>query len=654
MFTKILIANRGEIACRIMRTAKQWGIHCIAVYTPADQNALHVQLADEAYCLGEGSSYLDQPRLLAIARACQAEAIHPGYGFLSENADFAQACEQHQLIFIGAPSQAIRRMGSKMAAKQLMASAHVPLLPGYHGEDQSPQRLVQEAEKIGYPVLIKASAGGGGKGMRMVEDGADFLDHLASCQREAQKAFGDSRVLLEKYLRAPRHIELQIFADQQGHCVHLFERDCSIQRRHQKVVEEAPAAHLSAAVRQRMGQAAIATAQSVQYVGAGTIEFLYENDAFYFMEMNTRLQVEHPVTEMITGIDLVEWQLRIAKGEALPLTQEQIPLSGHAIEVRLYAEEPEHDFLPSSGLIQAMHLPALSESVRLETGIQVGDRIGIDYDPMLAKLVCWADNRFQACQTMQQALNQCMIAGLKTNLNFLSRLLALPAYRAGAVSTDFIPQHHKALCQEIPLPTEAWLFLCAQRLHSYSLQHPDPWQHLTHWQNALKPVEQWHFRHQQQVVVCQLTWQKTHWHVVIDGQPPYHLHRWHQEGDQWQIHYSQPDQAASSQKALLLPYAKQWQLLYQHQRYTLEMLPRFPERTHASEADHRLLAPMPGRVIAHLATVGQSIEANQALLIMEAMKMEHTIKAPHAGTLHAYLNQVGDIVNEGDLLVELA
>ncbi|MEY4375862.1 MAG: hypothetical protein RJB26_412, partial [Pseudomonadota bacterium] len=421
MIRKLLIANRGEIACRVMRTARRMGIATVAVYSDADAEALHVRLADEAIRLGPATareSYLDSARVIAAALASGADAIHPGYGFLSENAAFAEACIAAGLCFVGPPAAAIRAMGGKSAAKALMETAGVPVVPGYHGDDQHVQTLQAAAERIGYPVLLKASAGGGGKGMRVVARSEDFAAALASCQREAAASFGDAHVLVEKYLERPRHVEIQVFADQHGHCLYLHERDCSVQRRHQKVLEEAPAPGLSAEQRCAMGEAATRAAQAVGYVGAGTVEFIMGADGnFHFMEMNTRLQVEHPVTEMITGLDLVEWQLRVAMGEPLPLTQAQVPLRGHAIEARLYAEAPLKGFLPSTGKLVHLRFPETSAAVRVDTGVTCGDTITPYYDPMIAKLIVHGTNREEALVRLRVALAACEIAGPETNVN---------------------------------------------------------------------------------------------------------------------------------------------------------------------------------------------------------------------------------------------
>ncbi|HJW02181.1 MAG TPA: acetyl-CoA carboxylase biotin carboxylase subunit, partial [Azospira sp.] len=446
MFNKILIANRGEIACRVIKTARRLGIRTVAVYSEADANARHVRLADEAVLLGPAAareSYLVAEKILDAARRTGAQAIHPGYGFLSENADFAEACAAAGVVFIGPPASAIRAMGSKSAAKSLMAEAAVPLTPGYHGDQQEPEFLKDQADAIGYPVLIKAAAGGGGKGMRLVEKGEDFIGALASCQREARSSFGDDQVLVEKYITRPRHIEIQVFGDSLGNCVYLFERDCSVQRRHQKVLEEAPAPGMTPERRRQMGEAAVAAAKAVGYVGAGTVEFIatstYAQDGtFYFMEMNTRLQVEHPVTEMITGQDLVEWQLRVAAGEPLPLKQEQLENRGHALEARIYAEDASKGFLPSTGRLVHLAPPAESLHVRVDTGVEEGDEITPHYDPMIAKLIVWDEDRDAALARMRQALADYRVVGVTTNIDFLSRLVACPAFAGADLDTDLI------------------------------------------------------------------------------------------------------------------------------------------------------------------------------------------------------------------------
>src|SRR5437762_8234119 len=462
MFSKILIANRGEIACRVARTARRLGVRTVAVYSDADARALHVELCDEAYRLGPSAprqSYLNGEAILRIARGTGAQAVHPGYGFLSENESFAAACAKAGVVCIGPPPAAIAAMGSKSAAKTIMAKAGVPLVPGYHGDDQSPAVLAREADAIGYPVLIKATAGGGGKGMKVANYANEFPAALASAQREAKDSFGDDRVLVEKYLASPRHIEIQVFADTHGNAVYLFERDCSVQRRHQKIVEEAPAPGMTRERRKAMGDAAVVAAQSIGYVGAGTVEFIAQQDGtFHFMEMNTRLQVEHPVTEMITGVDLVEWQLRIASGEPLPKTQQELEINGHAIEARLYAEDPDRGFLPSLGHLVHWRMPAATRRIRVDTGVRAGDTISPFYDPMLAKLIVWGEDRERAAEEMLTALGECEVVGVATNIAFLERLIKHEAFAAGQLDTGLIDKHRTALFPSVsPTPVRALL-----------------------------------------------------------------------------------------------------------------------------------------------------------------------------------------------------
>ena len=463
MFGKILIANRGEIACRIMRTCTRLGVRTVAVYSDADAASLHARSTDEAVYIGGSpaqESYLSIEKILAAAKGTGAEAIHPGYGFLSENEEFAEACEAAGIVFIGPPASAIRAMGSKSAAKALMQKAGVPLTPGYHGEGQDAAFLAQQAEAIGYPVLIKASAGGGGKGMRRVDEPGEFVASLASCKREAAASFGDDRVLIERYILQPRHIEIQVFADKHGNVVSLFERDCSVQRRHQKVLEEAPAPGMTEARRAEMGKAACDAARAVGYVGAGTVEFIADQQgSFHFMEMNTRLQVEHPVTEMITGLDLVEWQLRVAAGDPLPLTQEQLDIRGHAIEARIYAEDPQNGFLPSIGRLVHLRTPAVSKHVRIDTGVEQGDEITSFYDPMIAKLIVWDETRQLALRRMSGALGAFQIVGVQTNIDFLQRLIATPSFADAHLDTSLIERERDRLFDEhaAPAPEEACL-----------------------------------------------------------------------------------------------------------------------------------------------------------------------------------------------------
>ena len=504
MFNKILIANRGEIAVRVARTARRLGVASVAVYSSADSTALHVEACDQAFCIGGASaseSYLNGARILEVALGCGAEAIHPGYGFLSENADFARACTAAGCVFIGPPAAAIDAMGSKSEAKALMETAGVPLIPGYHGDDQQDEKLLAESRRVGYPQLIKASAGGGGKGMRLVGQESEFADALVSARRESRAAFGDDKVLIERYLTRPRHIEMQIFADSQGQCVHLFERDCSIQRRHQKVLEEAPAPGLDDKLRAQMGAAAVECARAIDYVGAGTVEFLLDEDgSFYFMEMNTRLQVEHPVTEMISGQDLVEWQLRVASGEPLPLQQAQIEMRGHAFEARIYAESPARDFMPAAGEIRFLQLPELSAQVRVDTGVRNGDTIGINYDPMIAKLVVHGPDRATALARLRYALRQYQILGPSTNLDFLGRLVALPAFGDANFDTGFIATHHEQLFAEDDEHRDRALVLAAAAMlpafdFCASSDATSPWDLHNHWRMNLPGIERMQLLH---------------------------------------------------------------------------------------------------------------------------------------------------------------
>jgi 3-methylcrotonyl-CoA carboxylase alpha subunit len=496
MFKKILIANRGEIACRVIKTARSMGIATVAVYSEADANARHVRLADEAVLIGPPAareSYLLPERILDVARQTGAEAVHPGYGFLSENEGFAEACARAGIVFIGPPAAAIRAMGSKSAAKALMQEAGVPLTPGYHGDNQDPSFLAARADSIGYPVLIKASAGGGGKGMRRVDRAADFEAALASCKREARNSFGDEHVLVEKYVLRPRHIEIQVFGDTHGNCVYLFERDCSVQRRHQKVLEEAPAPGMTPERRAAMGKAAVDAAKAVGYVGAGTVEFIANQDgSFYFMEMNTRLQVEHPVTEMITGLDLVEWQLRVASGEPLPLSQEQLEIDGHAIEARIYAEDPDKGFLPSTGRLLHLSPPPESDHVRIDTGVEQGDEITPHYDPMIAKLIVWGADRRQALARMRQALAQYRIVGVSNNVDFLARLVAVPSFANAELDTGLIEREQALLFPAAgEVPVDVWLVAAlaellreqflARKKAAQAVDPHSPWRALDGW-----------------------------------------------------------------------------------------------------------------------------------------------------------------------------
>ncbi|MGE5493383.1 MAG: acetyl/propionyl/methylcrotonyl-CoA carboxylase subunit alpha, partial [Actinomycetota bacterium] len=533
MFTRILIANRGEIACRVIKTARRMGIRTVAVYSEADADARHVRLADEAVLLGPAAareSYLVADKIIAAAKETGAQAIHPGYGFLSENEEFAEACTANGLVFIGPPASAIRAMGSKSAAKALMEKAQVPLTPGYHGDNQEPAFLKEQADAIGYPVLIKASAGGGGKGMRLVERGEDFAAALASCKREAASSFGDDKVLVEKYITRPRHIEIQVFGDTFGDCVYLFERDCSVQRRHQKVLEEAPAPGMTPERRRQMGEAAVAAAKAVGYVGAGTVEFIANQDgSFYFMEMNTRLQVEHPVTEMITGQDLVEWQLRVASGEPLPLCQDQLQIRGHALEARIYAEDAAKGFLPSTGRLISLVPPSESLNVRVDTGVEQGDEITPHYDPMIAKLIVWDEHRDAALARMRRALADYRVAGVTTNIDFLSRLVACPAFAGADLDTGLIERQKDFLFPAAqPVPRDVllvaavgellWEQHAARQAAKTSGDPWSPWHARDGWRMNLSAARCINFRDGDDVHEVQVRYGRDEWQLTSRGE----------------------------------------------------------------------------------------------------------------------------------------
>ncbi|AXA67200.1 acetyl/propionyl/methylcrotonyl-CoA carboxylase subunit alpha [Pseudomonas oryzihabitans] len=637
-FDRLLVANRGEIACRVMRTAKALGLGTVAVHSAIDAGARHVRQADQAVDLGgtkPADSYLLGERIIAAALTTGAQAIHPGYGFLSENAAFAEAVAAAGLVFVGPPAAAIRAMGSKSAAKALMTDAGVPLVPGYHGEDQSLASFRDAAARIGYPVLLKATAGGGGKGMKIVEREADLAEGLASAQREARAAFGDARMLVEKYVLQPRHVEIQVFADGHGHCLYLNERDCSIQRRHQKVIEEAPAPGLTPALRRAMGEAAVQAAQAIGYVGAGTVEFLLDaRGDFFFMEMNTRLQVEHPVTEAITGLDLVAWQLRVAAGEPLPLTQAQVPLHGHAIEVRLYAEDTDQGFLPASGTLQLYREPAAGPGRRVDSGVEEGDEVSPFYDPMLAKLIAWGDNREQARKRLLAMLDDTAVGGFATNLAFLQRLLAHPAFAAAELDTGFIECHQAAL---LPPPGElseafwtlagqAWLATLPAPADSTS-----PWASRQGWRlggpprSALRLAFRGEVRNLTLVdpLAVELSGDRLHWQADGFRQSA----RLHRRGQTLFIEWQNRLEAVT------------W----------ADPLAEVKRQTDAGG----LTAPMNASVVAVAVAVGDAVEAGTPLVILEAMKMEHSIRAPHAGIVAALFCSPGELVAEGTPLVAL-
>ncbi|HTD75263.1 MAG TPA: biotin carboxylase N-terminal domain-containing protein [Steroidobacteraceae bacterium] len=650
MIRRLLIANRGEIVCRIARTARRLGVRSIAVYSDADRNAQHVRVADEAYRLGAApaaDSYLNIGKLIELARRVGADAIHPGYGFLSENAAFAQACADAGLIFVGPPAAAIRSMGSKSASKAAMAAVGVPVAPGYHGSDQTPQRLAEEAARVGFPLIIKASAGGGGKGMQVVNSAAEVAAAVESAQRLARTAFGDDRLLMERYFPKARHVEVQIFADSHGQTLSLFDRDCSVQRRHQKIIEEAPAPGLRDDVRAAMAQAAVKSAQAVNYVGAGTVEFLVdEAQDFYFMEMNTRLQVEHPVTEMITGLDLVEWQLRIAQGERLPLTQSEIKRQGCAIEARLYAEDPAHDYLPSVGRIVHLRWAAASQGLRQDTGVEEGDEVSTYYDPMLGKVIAWGDSRSTAIDLLQRALGEIEIAGVETNRALLSSVLADEVFRRAAVATDFLNVRRAQLrfgdadATDLDIALAA-VWCAARRTDANAL-----WADTRGWRPAAPSSTVWRFgsrsvtldlaapdRYLARTGAKEMT-------VQVVSRDAESLSA-ECDGEVWKVHVFEAPPVLHLYRDGL------------HAALTMIGTDDALQAVGGTEQGS-LLTPLPGTIVALHVAAGERVARGAPLITVEAMKMEHTLTAPYDGVVSRVAFGLADRVQAGAILVELA
>jgi 3-methylcrotonyl-CoA carboxylase alpha subunit len=675
MFKKILIANRGEIACRVATTARRLGVKTVAVYSDADASAKHVAVCHEAVHIGGSApkdSYLRWERIIEAAKATGAQAIHPGYGFLSENEDFAKACADAGLVFIGPPASAINAMGLKAESKRLMEQAQVPLVPGYHGADQDPALLQREADRIGYPVLIKASAGGGGKGMRAVDKAEDFAAALESCKREAINSFGDDAVLVEKYVQRPRHIEIQVFGDTYGNCVYLFERDCSVQRRHQKVLEEAPAPGMTAELRARMGEAAVAAARAVNYVGAGTVEFIVEQPGgydhpeqmkFYFMEMNTRLQVEHPVTEAITGLDLVEWQLRVAAGEPLPLRQEDLRIQGHAIEARICAENPDNQFLPATGTLQVYRKPAHSSfvrtDVRVDDGVREGDTISPFYDSMVAKLIVHGDTREQALARLDEALAQTHIVGLATNVQFLRHVVRSPSFACAQLDTALIQREQAVLFQQQPLalPLAVAAAVAQTLLQERASESHDPFGKTDGWRSHGVFTRRFAFDDGDALLPATLAYLHDGALRLTVGEGEgtcsgllQFSPRAAAEGPAWALDLSF---AGDSTRATVYLRGERAHVFTPRGARPLVEVDLLAHAGDTAAEGGRLTAPMPGKVVSFAVKAGDAVKKGQPLAVMEAMKMEHTIAAPVDGTVAELLFAPGDQVTEGAELLKL-
>ncbi|KAI8923457.1 carbamoyl-phosphate synthase L chain, ATP binding domain-containing protein [Entophlyctis helioformis] len=678
LFDKILIANRGEIACRVMRTAKRLGIKSVAVFSDADRNSMHVQMADEAYNIGPAASaesYLRMDKILNIAKISQSKAIHPGYGFLSENAGFAEAVAASGLSFIGPPAQSIVDMGSKSASKYIMQAANVPVVPGYHGENQSPAFLKNEASAMGYPVLIKAIKGGGGKGMRIVQSADEFDLMLESAKREAIKSFGDDKVLIEKYITRPRHVEVQVFADKLGNAVYLFERDCSVQRRHQKILEEAPAPGLTAELRASLGEKAVAAAKAVNYVGAGTVEFILDTDTnqFYFMEMNTRLQVEHPITEMITGTDLVEWQLRVAAGHSLPLDQASLRINGHAFEARIYAENPDKNFMPDTGRLVHLRTPNATNDVRIETGVRQGDEVSVHYDPMISKLVVHAEDRTEALRVLRKSLGEFEVVGPNTNIEFLKKLASHPSFISADVETGFIKRHEADLfppkqATDPLVFAQAALFLAgvekkklADLAASLSAEPQSPWSSLSGLRLNSTSTREYAFlesRDSKDPVKVSVEFLAS---GEFQVQVKDHAGVVHKIGNA-ELSAAQESADPSLLVARIGGRFIQSRVVHSASDDAMHVffdgtkhvvyVPIPAYRAVASDAGHgSVLTPMPCKISQVLVKAGDEVKAGQPLVILEAMKMEHVIKSPRDAVVERVLFNAGDLVGDGKRLL---
>ncbi|XP_038272815.1 methylcrotonoyl-CoA carboxylase subunit alpha, mitochondrial isoform X2 [Dermochelys coriacea] len=664
---KVLIANRGEIACRVMRTARKMGVKSVAVYSDADKNSMHVAMADEAYSIGPAASqqsYLAMEKIIQVAKISTAQAIHPGYGFLSENTEFAELCKQEGIIFIGPPSSAIRDMGIKSTSKAIMSAAGVPVIEGYHGEDQSDECLKEHAQRIGYPVMIKAVRGGGGKGMRIAQSEKEFLDQLESARREAKKSFNDDAVLIEKFVDNPRHVEVQVFGDQHGNAVYLFERDCSVQRRHQKIIEEAPGPEIEPEVRRKLGEAAVKAAKAVNYVGAGTVEFIMDSQHnFYFMEMNTRLQVEHPVTEMITGTDLVEWQLRVAAGEKIPLMQEEIELSGHAFEARIYAEDPNNNFMPGAGPLLHLSTPPPDSFTRIETGVRQGDEVSVHYDPMIAKLVVWAEDRQAALRKLRYSLHQYNIVGLSTNIDFLLSLSGHPQFEAGNVHTNFISQHHdelfpakQATPNEILCQAALGLILREKMItDAFRVQSGDKFSPF-----ASSSGRRINISYTRKLTLLDgennvdITVDYSHdgsYNMQIKDKAFHVSGDISNEGDSTYLRCTVNGSVCKS-KLVILDNAICLFSLKGSAQIGLP-IPKYLSGASATGTQGGALAPMTGTIEKVFVKAGDKVQAGDPLMVMIAMKMEHTIRAPKAGVIKKVNYQEGSQANRHAPLVEL-